>query len=263
MLSRWVSHHRAKGAACIGVMEPGSYQLLQVEPPDVAPDEMREAVRWRIKDLVGFPVESAAIDLFPIPEGSSRGPTAYVVAAEGGLIDQRVALLQDAGLDLKAIDITELALRNLAQRMAEDSAGVALLWVGQAASRIALFRDASLYLARTINTGWAQLSAGEQDGGLSLAPDEQLLDSVVLEIQRSFDYFESHFRQHPVNTLVVLPAAKPIPVLVGHLEQNLAASVKLFEPDTIADWEAAPDPEVLAHCITALGGALRGLENGV
>lgn len=256
-LSQWVDAQGAKGATCVGVMEPGSYQLLQVEPPAVEAAEMRDALRWRIKDLVGFPVEDAAIDLFFLPEGGSRGRTAYVVAAEGEQIDQRVALFEGAGLSLRAIDITELALRNLAHLMPENETGVAVLWVGRDSSRICLFRQSNLYLARNINTGWSQLAAQGEPGELSLAPDERLLDGMVLEMQRSLDYYESHFGQNPIHTLVMLPTAEPVPSLVAHLEQNMALEVRLFDPDAIAEWDESPDPTVLAHCIAALGGALR------
>ena len=257
VVSQWVAHNNLKGASCVLVMEPGSYQLLQVEPPDVTPEEMREAVRWRIKDLVDFPVDDAAVDLFELPEGGSRGRTAYVVAASSGAIKPRVAMLNEAQLEIRAMDITELALRNLAHRMPENETGVALLWIGRERSQIGIFRQSNLYLARNVSTGWSQLGVEDEGGGLSLAPDEHLLDSVVLEIQRSLDYYESHFGQHPINALVVLPAAKPVPSLIGHLEQNMAATVKLFEPDSILEWEEVPSPEVLAQCITALGGALR------
>ncbi len=258
LLAQWVNRQGVKGGPCVGVMEPGSYQLLQVEPPNVPAAEVREAVRWRIKDLVSFSVEAAAIDLFYLPEGGSRGRTAYVVAAEGELIDRRVALFTGAGLKVRAIDITELALRNLALGMPENDTGVAVLWVGRDASRIGLFRQSNLYLARSINTGWSQLVAqGDMSGGLSLAPDDRLLDSVVLEMQRSLDYYESHFGQNPIHTLLVLPTVEPIPSLIGHLEQNMALEVRLFDPEMVADWNESPDPTVLAHCITALGAALR------
>ena len=80
---------------------------------------------------------------------------------------------------------------------------------------------------------------------------------MVLEMQRSLDYYESHFGQNPINTLVVLPTVEPLPSLLGHLEQNMAIGVRLFDPESILDWPEPPDPETLARCIIALGGALR------
>lgn len=259
IVAQWVSRQGLKGASCVAVMEPGSYQLLQVEPPKVKPEEMREAVRWRIKDLVDFSVEEAAVDLFDLPEGGSYRRTAYVVASAGTTIEPRVAMLKGAGLEIRALDITELALRNLAHRMPENELGVALLWIGRESSQIGIFRQSNLYLARNINTGWSHLAAagGASEGALALAPDEQLLDGMVLEMQRSLDYYESHFGQNPVTTLVVLPTVEPVPALIGHLEQNMALSIQLFDHESMFDWREAPDPEVLARCIIALGGALR------
>ncbi len=259
IIAKWVSHNGLKGASSVAVMEPGSYQLLQVEPPDVEPEEMREAVRWRIKDLVDFSVEDAAIDLFELPEGGARGRTAYVVAAASTAIKPCIEMLQESQLEIRAIDITELALRNIARCMPENETGVALLWVGRENSQIGIYRQSNLYLARNISTGWSQLTAAEgaSDGALALVPDESLLDGMVLEMQRSLDYYESHFGQNPINTLVVLPTVEPVPALLGHLEQNMAIGVRMFDPESMLEWSETPDPETLARCMIALGGALR------
>ena len=39
------------------VMPLGSYNLLQIEAPKVPPEELRSAVRWRVKDLIDFPID--------------------------------------------------------------------------------------------------------------------------------------------------------------------------------------------------------------
>src|SRR5262249_1188867 len=41
---------------CTTLMRTGDYQMLQVEAPNVPVAEARDAVRWRIKDMVDFPV---------------------------------------------------------------------------------------------------------------------------------------------------------------------------------------------------------------
>ena len=50
------------------VLNPDEYQLHLVESPDVPDSELREAVRWRIRDLIDFPVDEAAIDVFDMPQ---------------------------------------------------------------------------------------------------------------------------------------------------------------------------------------------------
>ena len=52
-----VAQLSARRASACAVMNTGDYRLLLVEAPDLPPEEMRAAVRWRIRDLVDFPVE--------------------------------------------------------------------------------------------------------------------------------------------------------------------------------------------------------------
>src|SRR5688500_18366249 len=41
------------------LLAPGEYQIVSVEAPDVPAEEMKVAVRWKLKDVIDFPVEEA------------------------------------------------------------------------------------------------------------------------------------------------------------------------------------------------------------
>ena len=71
-------------AACTTLAAPGQYQLLQVEAPTVSREEMREAARWKIQDMVDYPVEQATVDVLDIETpggGGGRPHSVFVVAA--------------------------------------------------------------------------------------------------------------------------------------------------------------------------------------
>ena len=53
-----------------------AYSMVQLEAPELEPDELREAMRWRVRDLIDFPVEQAAIDVFHLPESQRPGAPA-------------------------------------------------------------------------------------------------------------------------------------------------------------------------------------------
>ena len=44
---------------CTTLLGSGGYQMLQVEAPNVPKAEAKNAVRWKIKDMIDFPVEAA------------------------------------------------------------------------------------------------------------------------------------------------------------------------------------------------------------
>ncbi len=236
-----------RGAAAVGVMDPTSYSLLLVEAPDVEPAELRAALRWRIKDLIDFHIDDAVIDVFDLPGDAPRRHTRmmYVVAARAAAVRARVDALDATHLELGAIDIPELALRNVTALLPEDVGGVALLHVCGGHGLVVITHQSSLYLARTIDIDVAPGDAGERAA-----------ETLTLEIQRSLDYYESHFGQPPVQAVVV-SRDTPGAAIEEHLRGTLAVAVRTFDPATALDCDQAPAPELAARCLTAIGAALR------
>ncbi|MBT6044407.1 MAG: hypothetical protein HOH14_13040 [Gammaproteobacteria bacterium] len=82
------------------VLSSDEYKLLLVEAPDVGANEIADAVKWKIKDLLDNPVEEMAITVFPVPDDAYRGQTkmVYVVAALKSKIREIVELVTGADL---------------------------------------------------------------------------------------------------------------------------------------------------------------------
>ncbi|MGA7800053.1 MAG: agglutinin biogenesis protein MshI, partial [Gammaproteobacteria bacterium] len=238
---------------CNSVLALGDYQLLLTEAPDVPPAELRAAMRWRIRELIDFHVDDAVIDVFDAPAASAGGAQRqmYVVVARAALIEAQVASLQELKLDLQAIDIPELALRNVAARLPEDESGLAMLYFGEERGVIVLTRQSDLYLARTLEVGYRQLAgAGPEEA-------ERLTETLALEVQRSVDYYDRHFMQAPVTTLVLTPLPEPVAGLAGGLQQSLGMQVRELALDEVVELAAPVDRTLAGHCLLAVGAALR------
>src|SRR5690606_8275577 len=57
------------------------YQMLLVDSPNVPDGELREAVTWRVKDLITQPVEKMVVDVFRLPADEYRGRMNMLYAA--------------------------------------------------------------------------------------------------------------------------------------------------------------------------------------
>ena len=245
------------------VLPAGQVKLQLLEAPPVEAQEMREAVRWKIKDLLDYDVEQAVVDVFSLPAEDGRPKEVYAVYAHEDQVRQCVDLAESAGLNLRSIDISELAQRNIAARLPEDETGVALLSLQEAGGLLTLTRQGCLYLARDLDTGYRQLAqaatappAGE--GGLSLGGmPEETLESLVLEIQRSLDYYESHFRRPPIKHLVIAPMPVPLPQLTEQIEQTLGLKARLLDLGEVIALPAEVDAARQAEGFFAIGAALR------
>ena len=246
--------------------------LVMLEKPEVAENEVRQAVRWRIKDSLSFDVDDAIMDVFEIPGQKERGrtPLVYVTAAEKKSLKQRVKVFEEQNLEIESIDIAELVMRNVAALLPEDQQGVALLKLDATKGLMTLTQESSLYLARNIDVGYASLSLnnsilGEspnEDSGLALeegmSPDQQRsLDAIVLEVQRSLDYYESHFAKPAINSLVIAPLPYKIPGMVKYLAGALGLQVRLLDLNAVLDTQTPISEETQANCFFAIGAALR------
>ena len=106
---------QAAGCYCTTLLTGGDYQILNVEAPNVPSDEVKTAVRWRLKDILDFPAAEATIDVLDIAlDANSRAQqSVFVVAAKNSIIAPRQKLFLDAKVELTAIDIPEMAQRNV------------------------------------------------------------------------------------------------------------------------------------------------------
>lgn len=211
-LKEWVDRQRLRGCPTVGVLAPGEYQIVQVEAPSVPPAEMRQAAGWRVRELIDVPLDQAVIDTYDPPESTQRGSrNVNVVVARRVAVAERIDTLRKAGLEIEAIDIPELVQRNICARLPDTGNGHALLALEDRSGLLTLHRDGEQYLARGLDIGRSEL-AGSSD----------VIDNLVLEVQRSLDYFESALSQPPLGSLYVYPGTGVLAKLIEALQANLS-----------------------------------------
>lgn len=240
---------------CSVVLPFGEYQILQVEPPAVPPEELRSAIRWRIKDMIDFPVEEATIDVLELPSeasGAMRNRLVHVVAAPNKVIERYVRLFQYARVPLDTIDIQETAQRNVAALFEPPGRGIALLAFTPQGGLLTFTSGGELYMSRRIDIGLPQLMNEGDDKYAAL-------ERIVLELQRSLDNFDHQFHFIPLAKLVVGPVPESIG-LAGYLGQNLYLPVEAADLGAALDMTAIPElagPENQSRYLPLIGGALR------
>jgi len=255
-LKALVKSHQLGQSLGVSVLELNSYSLLQVEAPEVQPDEMDAAIRWRIKDLIDYDIEEAVVDLFEVPDDKGSGQKVFAVVARNDLVRSRSDALLDAGLNLEIIDIPEMALRNIAALLPEDVSGVALIYIGSDDGLITITHQGTLYFSRSIQVGYNALpdTAIHTDSAEVI---EGWLDSIIIEIQRSLDYYDSQFSQPPVAGLVMTPADHDIPGVTEYLNAQMGIPARVLDVNELIDVTEKIDSEMQSNCLLAIGAALR------
>ena len=251
-LQELITEHDLKGAVTNLVLSQDQYQIFQAERPPVEANELAEAVRWKLGELLDYPANQAVLDTFPFPDDASRdrGQLINAVCAHQDLIGGHVELLHDAGLELNRIDVAELALRNLLAYADPEARGAALLYLSDNHGHMVFCRGNMLYMARRIEVSLTQLR--------DAASQEQAVQALALEMQRSLDYFESQLRQVPPGRIQVAGHPEHLP-LAGMLTTNVTAEVVDFDWRVVLGDEA---PEPNSRAGLALGALLATDEGG-
>jgi MSHA biogenesis protein MshI len=251
VLARLAGDHDLKHSRCTSLVTEDEYTLQIADAPEVPQSELRAAMRWRIKDIIGYNVTDAVVDVFDVPgeRATGRPRNVFVVVSPREVIESRVKRLTAAGIGLDVIDIPELAQRNLASVLPEDEQGVVMLSLGAMGGLITISRRGEIYLSRNLEVGLESVAEG--------GDHTELFARVALEVQRSLDYYDSHFRQAPLMYLAILPTPREIPGLVEYLQNNLGLRVEILNPQSVFDFETDVSRDVVQRCLPTLGAALR------
>ena len=189
---------------CATLLRPEDYQLLLVDAPPVPPAELKSALRWRIKDMLDYPVDEATLDVLdiPLPAGAAggRAHTMFAVAARNEVIAQRIKRFEAARIPLQVIDIRETAQRNIAALYEVDKRGTALLFLEREAALLTINYAAELYLARRIDIGIGQIMKYPADAR------HEVFERIQVELQRTFDHFD---RQHALTVAKLVLGPEP------------------------------------------------------
>jgi MSHA biogenesis protein MshI len=255
VLEKAAREGQAHAYRCLTLLGPGEYQLINLEAPNVPREELKTAVRWRLKDILDFPVLEATVDVLDIPvdAGQVRAQqSVFVVAARNTVIKPRQQLFLEAKIGLDVIDIPEMAQRNISALIAPENRGVAMLSFGAEGGLLTVTWRGELYLSRRIDVTLDQL----------LEPDHERkhasFDRITLELQRSLDNFERQYSFISIAKLVLGPSK--VSGLDDYLSSNLYTPVETLDLASVFDLGRTPelqDQAVQGRFLIPLGAALR------
>ncbi len=229
------------------LLHPAVYQMLLLDSPDVPAAELRDAMRWKVKEQISEPIEQVLVDAFALPSDAYRGRSrmAYCAVLAKSRVSGWVEMLKHAELKLQSIDITAMAFRNLGLLAGAEGLNLALLRLRSSEGLICVQQGADLYMARRIEQGLDQAS--------------QDFAGVTLEIQRSLDYFESQLGKGYISRLLLMPMKRDGAQALKALSNGLAVNLQALNLRDLFVGQAAAELDEVqqAYCFSAVGAALR------
>ena len=250
VLNKLVNEMGAKGYLCNLVLPAKQYQTYPIEKPKVEDNELSDAARWRVKDMLDFDLEDAVTDVYDFPTDALRGRPEQlnVVVCRTAIIKEALKLVTEANLTLESIDIVDLALRNVAARISEnEQKAQALLYLRNGAGIMILVKNSELYLSRHFDFSLAAFNEPAQQ--------DSVIQHLALEIQRSFDYFESQMGQIPPRAISLIGPDSNVP-LANMLGGSISAEVVRLDLASCYGQEQTIEEHEI-NCFAAIAGAIR------
>lgn len=242
IIQDFIEKNNLSGASCSLVLNASEYQLLLSEAPLVSEHEICEALWWKVKDLVAFDIENAQIDYLDLPEDSAKhqGRKMYAVIADKKKIKARIDWAESLGLTPIAVEIPETALLHLVSDLCSSVTGTSILYLDSEQSLLMLMSESNMYLTRTLQYNYLER-----------------MDAVVLDLQRSMDYYESQIGKPPCSKVVVLPQHESDSAMMQTLAINIGVEISSVDINQLID-SLEPIPSHLEqHCLLVISGALR------
>ena len=245
-----------KAYACTTLMGNGEYHVTQLEAPLVPQAERKEALRWALRDMVSYPLESACVDVLEVPNQAlppGRSAGVLVVSAAEQAVRSRVAGFEKAKTGLDAVDVPELAQRNVAALLEDENRSLAFLRIDEAGMMLTLTFQGELIAVRSGVMNTLELNGGTQDQRV------RVREHLLLDVQRSLDHFDRQFSRIPISRLI-LASYPPVENLAAELGENIDVPVQEMDLSSVMDFPVVPelrDRHCQAKNLLAIGAALR------
>ena len=222
VLTVFMSEHGLSHVQCIITLNPADYRLIYLDAPNVTDEELGGAAKWLVKEFINFPLSNAAVDAFRVPVRSGQPSKMYAVVAQIDRLKSIIDACEKATIEVIAIDIAELSLRNLMKVLQEEVKEVGLLFMRPDFHAVLISREDTLCFSRTIETKMP----GESTDSAS---KEQAIDYLVKEIERSIYFYQSNIGNDTLGKLWISTELEDQASLLKALSENATHSCELLD----------------------------------
>ncbi|MDD3925049.1 MAG: type IV pilus assembly protein PilM [bacterium] len=159
-LSRLIAREGFSRSAAVSSLAGQSLITRLIEVPRMGDAELSEAMKWEVERYIPFPAKEVVLDFKSLPSDDAEATQMEVllVAAKKEMVNNHIAALSSAKLDLVAIDIEPLALsRSLIDvcRNGDEEApsNIMIVNIGASMTDITIIKDGNIGFNRGIPTG--------------------------------------------------------------------------------------------------------------
>ncbi len=226
--------------------------IKKIQIERVKESQARELMRWEAEQHVPFDMESVELDFQILdPDGSDPEMSVLLVAAKRELVEAKVRVLTDCGLNAVAVDVDAFALHNAFELNHPDAMNgtVALVNIGHEVTNVNIVEDGVPILTRDLPTGTRRIKEDlQRERGLGSDEAEALLkgfdrsehldavlesrgEEIAVGIERAVAFLASSSRSgSAVNGVYLCGGGSRAPGLIDVLADRLRLTVQAANP---------------------------------
>lgn len=269
--------------------------VKKITLPQMSEADLAESISWEAEQYVPFDIQDVNLDYQVLggapgaaaaPGATGAGMDVLLVAAKKEKIADYTGVIRQAGRTPVVVDVDAFALQNCfeANYDLEPGAIIALVNAGASATNVNVISGDQSLFTRDISIGGnaytealqkelhishddaERLKQGVPVDGLDLEHARPVLravtDNVLLEIQKTFDFFRGTTGTDRIDRIVVSGGASRVDGFTEMLGERFESQIENFDPFRRIAFDAAkfgvqaPD-DVAATAAVAVGLALR------
>lgn len=282
-----------QGGAAWVMLRTDQYQMLQIDAPNVPAEELRQAARYQIREMVDTHLDDLTIDVLKVGDGQQKSNLLFVVVTNNSVVREATELCQSADWPLSVIDIHEIAQRNLQTALATrnnltNRATALLLVTGPRQAVLTISANEELFFSRRLDLpdGFLEMdwnadanapaapvdaytpvteyvpdyasgaSYDYSSSGAGASAETERAQRLVVEMQRSLDLWDRTWSALPLAGVWVHAGGKT-QALAEWLSRELGQNVQAAEfASLFASVPEISAPDLMA-CTPLMGALLR------
>ena len=255
-ISKLFAEQQIKGRSVATSVSGHSVIVKPISVPAMSDAELSESIQSVASQNIPFDIADVNIDYQILSEdGSGAAPMdVLLVAVKKDKVLNYTNVLSLAGKQPALVDIDAFALQNCYQFNYEPAPGttVALLNLGASVMNINIVKGTTPLFPRDVSVGGNQytdalqkeldlsfddaeaLKLGRKVGTVSedakLPVLQQVTEVIVLEIQKTFDYFRATAAGEHIERIYLGGGSSKVPGLVEALRQEFSLPVEILNP---------------------------------
>lgn len=228
--------------------------VKKIQLPQMTEEELEEQIQWEAEQYIPFEIDEVNIDfqiLGPVHEEEGQMEV-LLVAVKKDIINDYASVIREAGLGISVVDVDAFAVENIFEVAYPEQLEkiVVLIDIGAGIMNINIVKNGVSAFTRDITVGGSNFTEEiQKEAGVSyedaevlklgggndqVSPEEvsailsRVVDSVVLEVQRSLDFYSATSSEEEINSIFLAGGSSRIPGLPKALEDRLGIPVQIM-----------------------------------